>query len=384
MTQVSAVELTKQLIAKQSVTPDDAGCQQLMSEWLEPLGFTLEKMDFEDTENLWALRPGSDNQSGPVFVFAGHTDVVPPGNLDKWDTPPFEPTEINGMLYGRGAADMKASLAAMLVATKQFVEATPNYQGSIGFLITSDEEGPFINGTTKVVDTLMARGQPIDMALVGEPSSSSKLGDVVKNGRRGSLTGWLTVHGLQGHVAYPHLAKNALHEALFALAELAHKTWDDGNEFFPPTSFQITNLEAGTGAGNIIPGELKLEFNFRYSTQQTADGLKQQVNDILTQHRLNYDLSWKLNGEPFLTPAGQLLEACTQAVETVMGYRPTAETTGGTSDGRFIAKMNAQVVELGPINETIHKVNECVAVADIENLTRCYFELLNNIFKPKS
>ncbi|NVJ60463.1 MAG: succinyl-diaminopimelate desuccinylase [Gammaproteobacteria bacterium] len=380
MTSLSTIELTKQLIAKQSITPEDAGCQELMAEWLVPLGFEVENMDFEDTKNLWALRSGNIDGKGPVFIFAGHTDVVPPGNQEKWNTPPFEPTEIGDMLYGRGAADMKASLAAMLVATKRYIDLYPEYDGSIGFLITSDEEGPFINGTTRVVDTLLKRGQVVNMALVGEPSSTNKLGDVVKNGRRGSLTGWLTVHGLQGHVAYPHLAKNAVHEALVACADLAHKTWDDGNQYFPPTSFQITNLEAGTGAGNIIPGELKIEFNFRYSTEQSAEGLQQQVIDILEKHGLNFELNWKLNGEPFLTEQGELLDACSRAVESVMGYKPEALTTGGTSDGRFIAKMNAQVVELGPVNDTIHKVNECVAIADIEKLTDCYFEVLKNVF----
>ncbi|MEE4245505.1 MAG: succinyl-diaminopimelate desuccinylase [Kangiellaceae bacterium] len=374
---ITVTELTKQLIAKPSVTPLDEGCQQLMIEWLQPLGFICEKMDFEDTENLWALKP-SDNDQQPVFIFAGHTDVVPAGSLDKWHTDPFEPTIIDGVLYGRGAADMKGSLAAMLVATRQFVEQYPNHRGSIGFLITSDEEGPFVNGTTRVVDELMARGQRVDYALVGEPSSRERLGDVIKNGRRGSLTGWLTVHGTQGHVAYPHLAKNAFHEAIFSFADLAHKKWDQGNQHFPPTSFQFTNLSAGTGAGNIIPGEMKLEFNFRFSTEQTADGLKQQVIDILDSHQLDYDLTWKLNGEPFITEQGELLEACRTAIADELGITSNAETSGGTSDGRFIAKMNAQVVELGPINASIHKVNECVNTNDLECLARLYFRILQN------
>ncbi len=373
--QMTTLELTRELIRRPSVTPKDEGCQQLMIDWLTALGFECEKMDFEDTENLWALR----GKAEPVFIFAGHTDVVPAGNLDKWHSDPFTPTEKDGYLYGRGAADMKASLAAMLVATKNFVTQYPEHKGSIGFLITSDEEGPFINGTIRVVEELIKRKQPVHFALVGEPSSTQQLGDVIKNGRRGSLTGWLTVHGVQGHVAYPHLAKNAFHEALLALAELAHKEWDKGNQHFPPTSFQFTNLQAGTGAGNVIPGEMQLEFNFRYSTEQTAEGLKQQVVEILEKHKLDYELKWKLNGEPFLTEQGKLLDACREAIRQELDIETRAETSGGTSDGRFIAKMNAQVVELGPVNATIHKVNERVKISDLEALTRVYQRVLERV-----
>lgn len=373
--QMTTLELTRELIRRPSVTPKDEGCQQLMMDWLTPLGFNCEKMNFEDTENLWALRGKAD----PVFIFAGHTDVVPAGNLDKWHSDPFTPTEKDGYLYGRGAADMKASLAAMLVATKNFVTQHPDHNGSIGFLITSDEEGPFINGTVRVVEELIKRKQPVHFALVGEPSSTQQLGDVIKNGRRGSLTGWLTIHGIQGHVAYPHLAKNAFHEALFALAEIAHKEWDQGNQHFPPTSFQFTNLQAGTGAGNVIPGEMQLEFNFRYSTEQTAEGLKQQVITILDSHKLDYELKWKLNGEPFLTEQGALLNACRDAIKQQLDIETRAETSGGTSDGRFIAKMDAQVVELGPVNATIHKVNECVKISDLDALTQVYQRVLERV-----
>ncbi|PWK54300.1 succinyl-diaminopimelate desuccinylase [Pleionea mediterranea] len=370
----STLELAKELIRRPSVTPDDKECQQLMIDWLKPLGFDCEKMDFNDTENLWAIR----GNAAPVFVFAGHTDVVPPGPLGKWQFDPFTPTEHNGYLYGRGAADMKGSLAAMLTATKRFVDQHPTHKGSIGFLITSDEEGPFINGTVRVVEQLMQRQQPIHYALVGEPSSGKTLGDVIKNGRRGSLTGWLKVQGTQGHVAYPHLAKNAVHVSLTALSDLSNKLWDNGNAFFPPTSFQITNVEAGTGAGNIIPGELALEFNFRYSTEQTADSLKQQVEAILNQYELDYQLNWKLNGEPFITQKGELLDACQKAIKQELNIDTRAETSGGTSDGRFIAKTGAQVVELGPVNATIHKVDECVSIKDLEALSRLYQRILEN------
>lgn len=374
MTQ-DVLAFTKQLIARPSVTPKDEGCQSLMIERIQPFGFIVEKMDFEDTENFWALKPGQ-SQEAPVLIFAGHTDVVPAGNLDKWQTDPFTPTVQNGFLYGRGAADMKASLAAMVVATERFLSQYPNPKGSLGFLITSDEEGPFINGTVRVVDTLMKREQRVDMAIVGEPSSRAELGDVIKNGRRGSLTGWVTVHGMQGHVAYPHLAKNALHESLLALHELAHKEWDAGNAAFPPTSCQITHAAAGAGAGNIIPGEFKFEFNFRFSTEQTAEGLKTQVETILQAHQLTYDIEWKLNGEPFLTDQGPLLDACVESIREISDRETTPETSGGTSDGRFIAKMGAQVVELGPINATIHKVNECVSIDDLEPLANIYQRIL--------
>ncbi|WP_412514147.1 succinyl-diaminopimelate desuccinylase [Shewanella indica] len=369
------LELAKALISRASVTPLDEGCQALMAERLAKLGFANESMVFEDTTNLWSRR----GTQGPVFCFAGHTDVVPPGDLANWHTPPFEPVVIDDYLHGRGAADMKGSLAAMVVATERFVAAHPNHQGSIAFLITSDEEGPFINGTTRVIDTLEARNEKITWALVGEPSSTLKLGDVVKNGRRGSLTGNLVVKGIQGHVAYPHLADNPVHKAAPALAELAAMQWDKGNEFFPPTSFQIANINGGTGASNVIPGELKVMFNFRYSTEVTAEELITRVENILDAHGLNYELGWIFNGLPFLTGDGPLLEATRQAIKEVTGSDTDPQTSGGTSDGRFIAPTGAQVIELGPVNATIHKVNECVKVADLELLAQCYQRILEKL-----
>ena len=375
MTDSPVIALAKDLISRQSVTPEDAGCQQLMIERLEALGFTVEVMVFEDTTNFWARR----GHSAPLFAFAGHTDVVPAGNLAHWDTPPFEPTIKDGVLYGRGAADMKGSLACMLVAVERFIAEHPDHKGSIGFLITSDEEGPFINGTTRVVDTLMARNEPIDMCIVGEPSSTLEVGDVVKNGRRGSITGDLKVKGIQGHVAYPHLARNPVHQALPALTELAAKEWDKGNDYFPPTSFQIPNLHSGTGASNVIPGEFDVQFNFRFSTELTDEAIKEQVHTILDNHGLSYDLQWTLSGHPFLTDQGALLDAVVKGVSAVNNKAPQLLTTGGTSDGRFIARMGAQVVELGPVNATIHKVNECVNVADLEKLTDMYQHTLNHL-----
>ncbi|NAW62095.1 succinyl-diaminopimelate desuccinylase [Vibrio sp. V31_P5A7T61] len=368
--------LAKDLISRESVTPNDAGCQQVMIERLTALGFNIEPMVFEDTTNFWA-RKGTE---GPLFVFAGHTDVVPAGPLFQWHTPPFQPTVIDGYLHGRGAADMKGSLACMIVAVERFLAKHPNHKGSIGFLITSDEEGPFINGTTKVVDTLMARNELIDMCIVGEPSSTLKVGDVVKNGRRGSITGDLTIKGTQGHVAYPHLANNPVHQALPALAELAATTWDNGNAYFPPTSFQIPNLQAGTGASNVIPGEFSVQFNFRFSTELTEQEIKRRVHSVLDAHGLDYELKWTLSGDPFLTDAGSLLDAVVCAVQEVNHQQPQLLTTGGTSDGRFIAKMGAQVVELGPVNATIHKVNECVNIADLEKLTDMYQNVLEHLF----
>lgn len=369
------LELAKELISRASVTPLDEGCQALMAERLAKQGFANESMVFEDTTNLWSRR----GTEGPVFCFAGHTDVVPPGDLTNWHTPPFEPVVIDDYLHGRGAADMKGSLAAMVVATERFVTAHPNHQGSIAFLITSDEEGPFINGTTRVIDTLEERNEKITWALVGEPSSTLKLGDVVKNGRRGSLTGNLVVKGIQGHVAYPHLADNPVHKAAPALAELAAMQWDKGNEFFPPTSFQIANINGGTGASNVIPGELKVMFNFRYSTEVTAEELIKRVENILDAHGLNYELGWIFNGLPFLTGDGPLLEATRQAIKEVTGSETDPQTSGGTSDGRFIAPTGAQVIELGPVNATIHKVNECVKVADLELLAQCYQRILEKL-----
>ncbi|MZI92043.1 succinyl-diaminopimelate desuccinylase [Vibrio sp. CAIM 722] len=375
MTDSPVLALAKDLISRKSVTPEDAGCQQVMIERLKALGFEIEVMVFEDTTNFWARR----GTQAPLFAFAGHTDVVPAGNLDHWDTAPFEPTVIDGMLHGRGAADMKGSLACMIVAVERFIAENPDHNGSIAFLITSDEEGPFINGTTRVVDTLMARNEPIDMCIVGEPSSTNYVGDVVKNGRRGSITGDLKVKGVQGHVAYPHLAKNPVHHALPALAELAATEWDKGNDYFPPTSFQIPNLHAGTGASNVVPGECDVQFNFRFSTELTDVAIKEKVHAILDKHALDYDLKWTLSGHPFLTDQGSLLKSVVSGVTEVNEEAPQLLTTGGTSDGRFIARMGAQVVELGPVNATIHKVNECVKVEDLEKLTDMYQHTLNHL-----
>ncbi|HCZ9037494.1 TPA: succinyl-diaminopimelate desuccinylase [Vibrio alginolyticus] len=375
MTDSPVLALAKDLISRQSVTPEDAGCQDLMIERLKALGFEIEVMVFEDTTNFWARR-GSE---APLFAFAGHTDVVPAGKLEHWNTHPFEPTIIDGYLHGRGAADMKGSLAAMVVAVERFVEENPDHKGSIGFLITSDEEGPFINGTVRVVETLMERGENIDMCIVGEPSSTDVVGDVVKNGRRGSITGDLTVKGTQGHVAYPHLASNPVHESLLAIHELATTEWDKGNDYFPPTSFQIPNVSAGTGASNVIPGEFHVQFNLRFSTELNNDAIVQRVTETLDKHELDYDLKWTFNGDPFLTDTGALLDAVVAAVAEVNDTKPALLTTGGTSDGRFIARMGGQVVELGPVNATIHKVNECVKVDDLEKLTDMYENTLKHL-----
>ncbi|HHF2926820.1 TPA: succinyl-diaminopimelate desuccinylase [Vibrio alginolyticus] len=375
MTDSPVLALAKDLISRQSVTPEDAGCQDLMIERLKALEFEIEVMVFEDTTNFWARR-GSE---APLFAFAGHTDVVPAGKLEHWNTHPFEPTIIDGYLHGRGAADMKGSLAAMVVAVERFIEENPDHKGSIGFLITSDEEGPFINGTVRVVETLMERGENIDMCIVGEPSSTDVVGDVVKNGRRGSITGDLTVKGTQGHVAYPHLASNPVHESLLAIHELATTEWDKGNDYFPPTSFQIPNVSAGTGASNVIPGEFHVQFNLRFSTELNNDAIVQRVTKTLDKHELDYDLKWTFNGDPFLTDTGALLDAVVAAVAEVNDTKPALLTTGGTSDGRFIARMGGQVVELGPVNATIHKVNECVKVDDLEKLTDMYENTLKHL-----
>ncbi len=373
MSDVLAV--TKDLINRRSVTPEDAGCQDMMKDWLAELGFNNETMVFDDTTNLWARR-GND---GPVFCFAGHTDVVPSGPESAWKTPPFSATEKDGVLYGRGAADMKGSLAAMLTATRQFVNDYPDHHGSIAFLITSDEEGPFINGTTRVIDTLEARNEKIKWCIVGEPSSTNTVGDVVKNGRRGSLTGDLIVKGIQGHVAYPHLAKNPVHDASPALAELANSHWDNGNEFFPPTSFQISNIHAGTGAGNVIPGELHVCFNFRFSTEVTDRELIRRVEDILARHKLDYEIKWTFNGQPFLTDKGDLVEAAQKAISSEMDFETELSTAGGTSDGRFIAPTGAQVVELGPVNASIHKIDEHVRIQDLYHLERIYYRIMEHL-----
>lgn len=376
MTAVSAVvALTQDLISRPSVTPEDAGCQQLMAGRLAAVGFDIEVMHFDDTLNMWARR----GKGKPVFCFAGHTDVVPTGPVEQWHTPPFEPTIIGDTLYGRGAADMKGSLAAMIVATERFLQRYPSPKFDLAYLITSDEEGPFINGTKRVIETLEARNEKISWCIVGEPSSSQKAGDVVKNGRRGSLTGHLRVKGIQGHVAYPQLADNPVHKAAPALAELAAEQWDNGNAYFPATSFQIANINAGTGASNVIPGELNVMFNFRYSTQSTAEQLQQRVIALLDKHGLTYDLDWTLNGLPFLTDKGSLVAATVKAIYQVQGFETRLETTGGTSDGRFIAPTGAQVVELGPCNATIHKINECVSVTDLEQLAKMYEAVLEQL-----
>jgi len=371
------ITLAKQLIARESVTPDDAGCQQILIDRLRKLGFSIERIHYQDTTNLWARR----GSTAPLFCFAGHTDVVPPGKLEKWHTPPFEPTEIDGHLHGRGAADMKGSIASIVVAVERFIEQHPDHHGSIAFLITSDEEGPFINGTVRVIEHLKNRGDFIDWCIVGEPSSSHSIGDVVKNGRRGSLTGNLQVHGVQGHVAYPHLAENPVHKAAPALAELTSKVWDKGNDYFPPTSFQIVNLAAGTGASNVVPGEFEVQFNFRFSTEQTSSGLVQKVESLLDSYGLDYQLSWIFNGEPFLTDSGPLLQATREAIEQHTSQTPEMLTTGGTSDGRFIAPMGTEVLELGPCNATIHKVNECVSCDDLITLADIYQDVLNKLLR---
>ncbi len=367
--------LARELISRPSVTPEDAGCQALIARRLESAGFRAEPMPFGEVSNLWARR----GHEAPLLVFAGHTDVVPPGPLEAWTHPPFEPTLHEGMLYGRGAADMKGSVAAMVVACERFVARHPGHRGSIAVLLTSDEEGPAVDGTVRVVQTLATRGEHIDWALVGEPSSSERLGDVIKNGRRGSLSGELRVLGRQGHVAYPHLADNPIHRMAPALAELVAREWDRGNEHFPPTTFQVSNIHAGTGAGNVIPGELRLQFNFRFSTETSAPALREAVESLLDRYRLNYALDWTLSGEPFLTPEGELVEACIEAIRELTGLRTQLSTAGGTSDGRFIAPTGAQVVELGPVNATIHQVDEHVRAADLDRLSRIYERILERL-----
>lgn len=369
------LDLAIDLISRDSVTPQDRGCQAVMIERLLKLGFDAEPLRFEDVDNFWARR----GDQGPVFCFAGHTDVVPTGPRDAWQSDPFRPEIRDGMLYGRGAADMKGSLAAMVTATERFVARHPDHKGSIAFLITSDEEGPSINGTVKVVETLEARGEKIDWCLVGEPSSTTRVGDVVKNGRRGSLGCVLRVSGIQGHVAYPHLARNPVHEVAPALAELAATDWDQGNEFFPRTTFQISNIHAGTGATNVIPGSCEVMFNFRYSTETTHEILRERVEAMLKRHGLDYDADWTLSGLPFLTPRGELVEAAQQAIRTVAGFDTELSTAGGTSDGRFIAPTGAQVLELGPLNATIHQVDERVGVDDLDRLSAMYEAIMEKL-----
>jgi succinyl-diaminopimelate desuccinylase len=371
------LSLAEQLIACRSVTPEDGGCQILLAERLRHLGFEIEPMRFGDVDNLWARR----GRQAPLFVFAGHTDVVPPGPLDEWGTDPFEPTVRDGVLHGRGAADMKGSIAAMICAIERFLHDHPEHRGSMALLLTSDEEGPAIDGTVKVVEHLQARGEQIDWCLVGEPTSTYTVGDVVKNGRRGSLSGRLVVHGQQGHVAYPHLAKNPVHALAPVLAELAARSWDAGNDAFPPTTFQVSNIHAGTGATNVIPGRAEVDFNFRYSTESTEQELRGAIEDILERHGLRYELVWTSSGKPFFTPPGELVAATQAAITDVTGRQSKLSTAGGTSDGRFIAPTGAQVLELGPVNASIHKVNENVDVGELETLSRIYQRVLERLLR---
>lgn len=374
------LDLARALIARRSVTPDDAGCLELLGERLAALDFCLERIDSGGVCNLWARR----GTALPLVCFAGHTDVVPTGPLERWDSDPFEPTIRDGRLYGRGAADMKTSLAAFVTAIETFVADHPDHTGSIALLLTSDEEGVATDGTVKVVDALEARGETLDYCIVGEPTSVKTLGDMIKNGRRGSLSGTLRVKGKQGHVAYPHLAKNPVHAFAPALAELAATHWDDGNEFFPPTTFQVSNIHAGTGANNVIPGECEVLFNFRFASVTTAEELKSRVHEILDRHGIEYDLSWHLSGNPYLTGRGALVEALSGAIREVAGIDTELSTTGGTSDGRFIARICREVVEFGPINATIHQLNECVPVDSIEPLSAIYARTLSNLLAPKA
>lgn len=368
------LDLAQQLIRRPSLSPDDAGCQEIMIAHLKAIGFKIEAMNFGDTLNFWATRG-----EGKTLAFAGHTDVVPTGDHNLWVTGPFEPALRDGMLYGRGAADMKGSLAAMVVAAERFVASNPHHRGRLAFLITSDEEASAVNGTVKVVNALMERRERLDFCLVGEPSSTTRVGDIVKNGRRGSMTANLYIHGVQGHVAYPHLADNPVHRAMPALNDLVATEWDRGNEFFPPTSMQIANINAGTGSNNVIPGELYVQFNFRFSTELTDAIIKQRVAELLDRHKLQYTLNWVVSGQPFLTSRGELVDAVVNAVRHYSEITPELQTTGGTSDGRFIALMGAQVVELGPVNATIHKINECVHAADLQLLSRMYQRIMEQL-----
>lgn len=372
----TTLELTKQLIACPSVTPNDAGCQMIIANFLQRLGFHIENLRFGEVDNLWARR----GSTAPLFAFVGHTDVVPTGPEHLWQSPPFEPTIRDGYLYGRGAADMKGNIAAMLVAYERFIKAYPNFSGSLAFMITSDEEGPSIDGIAKVVQHLQQRNEHIDWALVGEPSSSNKIGDTIKNGRRGSLSGKLTINGKQGHIAYPHLAENPIHHAMHTLSKLCAIEWDKGNEFFPATSLQFSNILAGTGANNVIPGELTAHFNFRYSTEISFEELQKEVHAILDEHNMEYTIDWSHSGQPFLTKPGTLVNASIHAIEKVCAYTPTLSTTGGTSDGRFIAPTGSEVIELGICNATIHQIDECVKIDDLNLLEDIYFSTLEQLF----
>lgn len=370
------LELACELLRRPSVSPEDHGCLDVIGERLAAIGFVNERMDFGPVANLWARR----GQAGPVFCFAGHTDVVPTGPREEWATDPFEPVIRDGVLYGRGSADMKTGLAAMVTATERFLARQPGHRGTIAYLLTSDEEGPSVDGTRRVMQVLESRGEMIDLCVVGEPTSHERLGDTIKIGRRGSLSGRLTVHGVQGHIAYPHLADNPVHAFAPALAELVARRWDEGNEYFQPTTFQVSNLAAGTGAPNVVPGEMKVRFNLRFSTEQTVESLQRTVLEILDRHRVKYTLEWFVSGLPFLTQPGVLTDVVAAAVHDVTGIRPDFSTTGGTSDGRFIAPTGAQVVEVGVGNATIHKVNECVRIADVEQLSRIYEHILDRVF----
>ena len=371
------LELTKELISRASVTPEDAGCQQLIADRLEAIGFNAQHLRIGHVDNLW-ITHGSGS---PVFTFVGHTDVVPPGPLDDWQSDPFTPEIRDGYLYGRGAADMKGSIAAMVIAMEQFVNNNPEHTGTVALLITSDEEGIALNGTRKMVDYLNEKNIRIDWCLVGEPTSKNAVGDVIKNGRRGSLAGELKVYGVQGHVAYPELASNPIHLICPALAQLCATSWDNGNEFYPPTSFQISNINAGTGADNVIPGQLDILFNFRYSTEVTHEQLKQQTEQILDEYNLKYDLDWRLSGEPFLTPDGKLLNIVRDSIKEVTGIDAAVSTGGGTSDGRFIAPTGAEVIELGPANATIHKIDECVKVDELSKLSNIYESIIKKLIQ---
>ncbi|MBI3902057.1 MAG: succinyl-diaminopimelate desuccinylase [Nitrosomonadales bacterium] len=375
------LELAKQLIARKSLTPLDDRCLEIIGARLAPLGFDLEKMRHSEVDNLWARR----GHAVPVICFAGHTDVVPTGPVNRWDSDPFTPTVRDGMLYGRGASDMKGSLAAFVTSIEKFVADHPDHEGSIALLLTSDEEGIAVDGTVRVVEALQERGETIDYCIVGEPTAVSKTGDTIKNGRRGSLSGTLTVKGVQGHIAYPHLVKNPIHLAAPAIAELAATTWDNGNEYFPPTSWQISNIHGGTGASNVVPGTVEIMFNFRHSTASTVDSLKERVHAILDKHKLEYELSWEQSsGKPYLTPRGDLVDAVSAAINQVTGISTELSTSGGTSDGRFIADICPQVIEVGPLNATIHKINECVAVADLDALSDIYRLTLENLLVKKA
>jgi len=369
------LELACDLIRRASVTPEDEGCQALMADRLTAIGFRCEHLRFGEVDNLWAVR----GEEGPIFAFAGHTDVVPTGPESQWQKPPFEPIIEDDMLYGRGAADMKGSLASMVVACEEFVAKHPDHKGRIAFLITSDEEGPALNGTVKVIEWLEERNEKMTWCLVGEPSSTSKTGDTIKNGRRGSLGCWLTVNGVQGHVAYPHLADNPIHRIAPALAELSAEHWDNGNDFFPATSFQVSNFNSGTGATNVIPGEVNVIFNFRFSSEVTEQQLRERTEAILDKHQLDYDIDWRLSGLPFLTSEGKLVDAAVESIQASAGFATELSTAGGTSDGRFIAPTGAQVVELGPVNATIHKVDECVRASDLNLLTDIYCGILKRL-----